>query len=146
MERKIKNIFVDGPVPVSRISDSIRTHATKTGIGAHAIFLGQVRADVKPQGVVTAIEYSAFLDMALETAFDIREAMFAKYALTCMHIWHSLGKVGVGEICLFVFTSAPQRRAAVDACNEAVERIKAELPVWGLELLDSETQLWKENT
>lgn len=146
MERKIKNIFVDGPVPVSRISDSIRAHATKTGIGAHAIFLGQVRADVKPEGVVTAIEYSAFSEMALETAFDIREAVFAKYALTCMHIWHSLGKVGVGEICLFVFTSAPQRRAAIDACNETVERIKAELPVWGLELLDNETQLWKENT
>ncbi len=146
MERKIKNIFIDGPVPVSRISDSIREHATKTGIGAHAIFLGQVRADVKPEGVVTAIEYSTFVEMALEKAFDIREAMFAKYALNCMHIWHSLGKVGVGEICLFVFTSAPQRRAAIDACNETVERIKAELPVWGLELLDNQTHLWKENT
>jgi molybdopterin synthase catalytic subunit len=146
MERKIKNIFLDGPIPVSRISDSIREHAMKTGIGAHAVFLGQVRADVKPEGVVTAIGYSAFVEMALEKAFEIREALFAKYALSCMHIHHSLGKVGVGEICLFVFTSAPKRRAAIDACNEAVERIKAELPVWGLELLDNEQQVWKENT
>ncbi|MEN6454403.1 MAG: molybdenum cofactor biosynthesis protein MoaE [Prolixibacteraceae bacterium] len=146
MERKTKDIFIDGPVPASRISDSIRDHSTKTGIGAHAIFLGQVRADAKPEGIVIAIEYSAFVEMALEKAYEIREAIFTKYELSCMHIWHSLGKVRAGEICLFIFTSAPGRRAAIDACNETVARIKAELPVWGLEVLDNQKQVWKENT
>lgn len=84
--------------------------------------------------------------MALEKAFEIREAIFAKYPLTCMHIYHSLGKVKVGEICLFVFTSSKHRKAAMQACDELVERIKAELPVWGKEILDTEGHVWKVNT
>jgi molybdopterin synthase catalytic subunit len=62
-----------------------------------------------------------------------------------MHIYHSLGEVKVGEICLFVFTSSKHRKAAMQACDELVERIKAELPVWGKEILDSEGHEWKVN-
>ena len=62
-----------------------------------------------------------------------------------MHIYHSLGKVAAGEICLFVFTSSAHRKAAIEACNETVERIKAELPVWGKELFADETYQLKEN-
>ncbi|MEP6513634.1 MAG: molybdenum cofactor biosynthesis protein MoaE, partial [Parafilimonas sp.] len=58
---------------------------------------------------------------------------------------HSLGRVEAGEISLFVFTSSPHRNAAIEACNEMVERIKSELPVWGKELFADETYQWKEN-
>jgi molybdopterin synthase catalytic subunit len=63
-----------------------------------------------------------------------------------MHIYHSLGKIAVGEICLFVFTSSKHRRAAIDACNELVERIKSELPIWGKEILDTDETQWKQNS
>ena len=76
---------------------------------------------------------------------EIREAIFEKYELTCMHVYHSLGKVAAGEISLFVFTSSAHRKAAIDACEETVERIKSELPVWGKELFDNDTHQWKEN-
>ena len=62
-----------------------------------------------------------------------------------MHIYHSLGRVNAGEISLFVFTSSAHRRAAIDACNEIVERIKKEVPVWGKEIFDDETSQWKVN-
>ena len=75
----------------------------------------------------------------------IRESIFAKYPLTCMHIYHSLGSVSAGEICLFVFTSSVHRNAAIEACNEVVERIKAELPIWGKEIFSDESHQWKEN-
>lgn len=42
---------------------------------------------------VAAIEYSAYEEMAIEKMHAIREETFAKYALTCMHVWHSLGNV-----------------------------------------------------
>jgi hypothetical protein len=57
-----------------------------------------------------------------------------------------LGEVKVGEICLFVFTSSKHRKAAIDACEELVERIKKEVPVWGKEILENEKAVWKENT
>lgn len=144
-ERKPKNIFVQGPISPDKIAQSIANHRSKTDIGGHSIFLGQVRADAKPEGNVIAIDYTAYEEMALEKAFEIREAVFAKYPLTCMHIYHSLGEVKVGELCLFVFTSSKHRKAAMDACDELVERIKAELPVWGKEILDTQGHVWKFN-
>ncbi|MEO6230027.1 MAG: molybdenum cofactor biosynthesis protein MoaE [Ferruginibacter sp.] len=144
-ERKIKNIFVQGPIASSFIGDSIQKHGTKTEIGGHSIFLGQVRADIIDGKTVSAIEYTCFEEMALQKMHEIREAIFEKYPLTCMHVYHSLGKIAAGDICLFVFTSAPHRKAAIDACEETVERLKAELPVWGKELFNNETYQWKEN-
>jgi len=143
--RKPKNIFVEGPISPEKIAQSIANHSSKTDIGGHSIFLGQVRADEKEGGKVKAIDYTAYEEMALEKAFEIRESVFAKYPLTCMHIYHSLGEVKVGEICLFVFTSSKHRKAAIDSCEELVERIKKELPIWGKELVDNEKEVWKEN-
>lgn len=142
-ERKLKNIFIKGPIEPSFIGDSIQKHSTKTNIGGHSIFLGQVRADMIDDKKVMAIVYTAYEEMALEKMHLIREEIFAKYDLTCMHVYHSLGKVKAGDISLFVFTSSAHRKAAIDACNETVERIKAELPVWGRELFTDETYQWK---
>ena len=144
-ERKPKNIFVQGAIAASFIADSIQKHSSQTNIGGHSIFLGQVRADKIDGKEVASIEYTAYEEMALEQMYTIRENMFAKYELTCMHVYHSLGNVKAGEISLFVFTSAVHRKAAIDACEEAVERIKAELSVWGRELFTDETYHWKEN-
>lgn len=145
MEPKPKNIFVQGAISAEKIAQSIQNHSTKTNIGAHSIFLGQVRADEKEGSTVRAIEYTAYEEMALQKAFEIREAIFKKYELTCMHIYHSLGEVKTGEICLFVFTSSKHRKIAIDACEELVELIKKELPVWGKELMEN-GESWKVNT
>jgi molybdopterin synthase catalytic subunit len=141
----MKDIFTEGPISPQFIADSIAKHSSKTDIGGHSIFLGQVRADNVEGQTVEAIEYTAHREMALEQMHRIREEMFTKFPLTCMHVHHSLGKVNKGEICLFVFTSSRHRKAAIDACTETVERIKAELPVWGKEILGNEGYQWKEN-
>ncbi len=145
MERKPKNIFVQGAISAEKIAQSIQNHSSKTNIGAHSIFLGQVRADEKDGSTVRAIEYTTYEEMALQQAFEIRESIFEKYDLTCMHIYHSLGEVKVGEICLFVFTSSKHRKMALEACEELVERIKKELPVWGKELMEN-GESWKVNS
>ena len=144
-ERKIKNIFSQGPIPATFIAESIQKHSSQTAIGGHSIFLGQVRADETEQGKVKAIDYTAFEEMALEKMHQIREEIFAKYPITCMHVHHSLGQVQAGEICLFVFSSSAHRKAAIDSCNDIVERIKAELPIWGKEIMENDSHQWKVN-
>ena len=144
-EHKRKTVFVQGAVSAQFVADSIAKHSSKTDIGAHSIFLGQVRRDEKEGKFVQAIDYTAHEEMANEQFHRIREDAFEKYPLTCMHIYHSLGSVAVGEISLFVFTSSPHRRAAIDACNEIVERIKNEVPVWGKEVLEDGEYVWKTN-
>jgi molybdopterin synthase catalytic subunit len=140
-----KNIFVSGAISSTFIAEKIQAHQDKLNIGGHSIFLGQVRADDIRNKTVTAIEYTSYEELALEKMSGIREEVFAKYSLSCMHIYHSLGQVKAGEICLFVFTSSPHRKAAMDACEELVERIKKELPIWGRELFEDDTYQWKEN-
>ena len=144
-EKKPKNVFVDRAISPEKIANSIAHHQVKTNIGAHDIFLGQVRADVIDGKEVKAIEYSAYEDMANKVFHEIREATFEKYDLTCMHIYHSMGVVESGEICLFVFTSSAHRKMAMDACRFAVEEIKEKVPVFGKELFEDDSHVWKVN-
>jgi len=143
--KKKNELFIDGPIAPEVIAESIAKHASKRDIGAHSIFLGQVRADEIDGKTVQAIEYTAYRTMAEIKIAEIRETVFAAYPLTCMHIYHSLGSVPTGAICLFVFTSSKHRKAAIAACDEVVERIKNELPIWGREIFDDESHHWKVN-
>ncbi|MEQ9304235.1 MAG: molybdenum cofactor biosynthesis protein MoaE [Marinoscillum sp.] len=144
-KKKPKKVFVEGPISPEKIANSIANHQSKTNIGAHSIFLGQVRTDEIEGKNVAAIDYSAYEEMAEMEFHNIRESAFEKYDLTCSHIYHSLGTVKAGEICLFVFTSSGHRKEAIEACNYLVEEIKAKVPIFGKEVFEDETHQWKVN-
>ena len=144
-ESKVKNVFKEGAISSDFIAQSIAKHQSKTGIGAHNIFLGQVRADDREGKIVCGIEYTAYEEMANEKFHEIRESTFEKFNLSCMHIYHSLGEVKRGEICLFVFVSSPRRKEVFRALEYIVEQIKADVPVFGKELFEDDTHQWKVN-
>ena len=145
MEKREASIFIQGAITADLIGDSIQKHSSKSDIGAHNIFLGQIRKDMVGDQEVCAIEYTSYETMAINKMQEIKEEMFAKYNLICIHVLHSLGKIHVGEICLFVFASSKHRKMANDACQEIVERIKNELPIWGREIFLDGNYKWKEN-
>jgi molybdopterin synthase catalytic subunit len=62
-----------------------------------------------------------------------------------MHIYHSIGKVHVGEVGLFVFVSSKRRKDVFPAIEFIVEQIKKDVPVFGKELFEDETHQWKVN-
>ena len=72
----LKSNFINGPISATFIAEQIASHSSKTNIGGHALFLGQVRADDKEGKVVEKIEYSAYEDMANKEIFKIREEAF----------------------------------------------------------------------
>ncbi|WP_026915777.1 molybdenum cofactor biosynthesis protein MoaE [Christiangramia portivictoriae] len=143
--KKPKKVFIQGAIPPEKIAKSIANHQSKTNIGAHSIFLGQIRADEVDGNIVQAIEYSAYEEMAEQVFHEIRETAFSKFDITCAHIYHSMGRVNAGEICLFVFTSSEHRKIAIEACNFFVEEIKAKVPIFGKELFEDESHQWKVN-
>ncbi|ALJ04314.1 molybdopterin converting factor [Pseudalgibacter alginicilyticus] len=145
-DKKPKNVFKEGAITSEFIGNSIYKHQTKTNIGAHNIFLGQVRADEINGKIVSAIEYTAYKGMANQKFHDIRESAFKKFELSCMHIYHSLGTVKAGEICLFVFVSSPRRKVVFEALEYIVEAIKANVPIFGKEIFEDDTHQWKKNT
>lgn len=145
-EKKKKNIFIQGPITPEKVADMIGKHESKTHIGAHDVFMGQVRADEKEGRKVSYIDYTAYEDMANEVFVQIKEDIFAKYQLACLHVLHSLGRVNVGQLSLVVFVSSAHRKECMDACREMVERLKKELPVWGKEIFEDASTQWKKNT
>lgn len=145
-KKKPKKAFRQGPISPESIGTSIAHHQVKTAIGGHNIFLGQVRADLIDGKKVVAIEYSAYEEMAEKEIHQIREAAFEKFDLTCLHIYHSLGIVKAGEICLFVFVSSPHRDACYQASRYIVEEIKGKAPIFGKELFEDGNYEWKENS
>ncbi|MCC6600104.1 MAG: molybdenum cofactor biosynthesis protein MoaE [Crocinitomicaceae bacterium] len=146
IELKKHKCFVLGPISAELITESIAKHSSKTTIGAHDIFLGQVRRDNVDGKFVQSIDYSAYEEMAENTFHSIRESAFEKFDISCLHIYHSLGIVKAGEICLFVFVSSGHRQQAFDASRWIVEEIKKQVPVFGKEIFDDQTHVWKINT
>jgi molybdopterin synthase catalytic subunit len=151
-KHKVRDIFVEGPIDPAFIATSIARHASRTDIGAHEIFLGQVRADAvahgagdgRPSRTVSAIEYTAYRAMALERMTAIREEAFARWpGMTCLHVHHSLGLVKAGELCFMVFASAPHRGEAREAVAWVTDAVKERLPIFGREHFAEGGHTWK---
>ena len=155
-----RDIFVEGPIDPAFIAESIAKHATKHDIGAHEIFLGQVRADaMAPQDLATsgpttdneqrttvqAIDYTAYREMANEQMIPIREEAFARWPITCLHVHHSQGVIKAGELCFFVFASSGHRETARAAVAYVTDEVKKRLPIFGKEILGDGTHKWKRN-
>lgn len=145
MIKKKKTVFVEGAITPSFVADSIAKHQSKTTIGAHNIFLGQVRADEIDGKAVTGIDFSCYQEMAEKKLDEIREEAFTKFDLTCMHIYHSLGKVKTGDLCIFVFVSAPHRTDVYEATEFIVKRVKTDVPIFGKEIFGENEYQWKKN-
>lgn len=143
--KKPKKVFIEGPISPQFVADSISKHSSKTDIGAHNIFMGQVRADVIEGKEVEAIDYTAYQEMAEKEFHEIRESAFAQFDLNCMHLYHSLGLVKTGEISLFIFVSSKHRDESYKASRFLVEEIKSKVPIFGKEIFTDDSYSWKEN-
>lgn len=141
--KKRKHLFA-GPIPAGKSSEMTAKHQSKTDIGAHAFFLGQVRADNAEGKTVISIIYSAYEEMAEKVLHEIKEEAFVKFNLTCAHIHHSIGEVKTGEISLMVMVSSEHRRAVFASLEWIVEQIKKRVPIWKKEILSDGSVRWIE--
>tara|TARA_R110002012_G_C11586240_1_gene605824 strand:- start:69 stop:497 length:429 start_codon:yes stop_codon:yes gene_type:complete len=142
----MKKVFIEGPISSDFIAQSIAKHQSKTSIGAHNIFLGQVRADVIDDKKVVAIEYTCYEALANEKLHEIREEAFEKFDLICMHIYHSIGTIKSGEVCFFVFVSSKRRKEVYAATEWIVNAVKDRTPIFGKELFEDNSHQWKVNS
>ena len=147
VKRKKKNVFVEGAIGSDRIAKMIDNHHSKMDIGAHNIFLGQVRADQIDGKKVVAIEYSAYEELVKIEADKIKETVLSEFNdANTIDIVHSRGIVKAGEVSLIVIVTAGHRHHAISACSKTLELIKEKLPVWKKEIFDDQSHEWKQNT
>ena len=141
-----KEYLIKGPIKSSIVAEYIDLQGKDKSLGAHSIFLGQVRSDVFGEKIVDKIEYSAYEEMVNKTIHNIEYVIFKKYPdVKKMYILHSTGKVRAGENSLFVMISGCHRIEALSACSETVDLIKETIPVWKKEIFKDKSYVWGKN-
>lgn len=118
-----------GPVNLT----SVVVEVVDERAGAIATFLGTVRAQSRGRDVI-ALEYEAYEEMAEDVMAAIADDVQQRYDLCKVAIAHRLGRVEVGETSVAIAVSAPHRQDALAACADAIEALKAEVPLWKKEL------------
>lgn len=131
--------LTDGPLDISRAVAAV----SSPGRGAVVIFLGTVR-DHHAGRPVEKLTYSAYRAMALEGLRRIVTDLEAGHENLRAAIVHRLGEVPVGEPSVVIAIASPHRAAAYDASRTALERLKAEIPIWKREHYADGGAEWRE--
>jgi MoaE-MoaD fusion protein len=93
------------------------------GAGAVVIFQGVTRE-------VERLDYEAYTEMAQERIAAILRDCIGAHGLSAAAAEHRVGSVALGEPSVIVAVSAPHRAEAFAGAREAIDRIKAEAPIW----------------
>ena len=114
---------------------AVVAEAADEGAGAVAIFLGTVRNRSRDREVLH-LEYEVYEDMAEKVMAEIADSLRAKYDLCAVAIIHRVGRVAIGETSVAIAVSAPHREDALAACKEAIDTLKADVPLWKKEVYE----------
>ncbi len=109
--------------------------------GGTCIFLGSVRNGPEEAGV-TAIEYSAYDEMANAEIERILAEARERWPATRVALRHRVGRVPVGEASIAIAAAAPHRAEAFAACRHIIEEVKRRLPMWKKEYRVDGTAAW----
>ena len=108
------------------IFDGIQHFPECGGIG---VFIGTVRNHHEGKAV-QALKYTAYAPVAEKMIRQIEQDIQGKYAVSYVRVIHRVGALDIGETAIIAIAYAAHRREAFQACEEAVERVKHEVPVW----------------
>ena len=124
------------PLSVDSLVDAVLTGAD----GAVVTFVGTVRDNHHGRAVL-ALEYEAYGEMAMSEMQRIGVQMIERHGLHGIAMRHRTGKLSIGEISVVIAVSAPHRQAAFAACSEALDMLKATVPVWKKEYFE-DGEIW----
>lgn len=83
---------------------------------------------------IPGLEYEAYAEMALEKIYAILDDCRERHGLVAAAAEHRIGPVQAFEASIIIAVSAPHRGAAFDGARAALDRIKAEAPIWKVEV------------
>jgi molybdopterin synthase catalytic subunit len=121
--------LVDGPLDVAAVLREVEDAEA----GAVASFVGTVRRRSRGRDVLH-LEYEAYEEMAEAMLVRLGRELTERHGLCEVAIHHRLGRVEIGEASVVIAASAQHRSAALDACREAIETLKATIPLWKKEV------------
>jgi MoaE-MoaD fusion protein len=111
------------PLDVAELSAAVRDPRA----GAVVLFEGVTRE-------VPELDYEAYVEMAVERIDEIAEQEGERHGLCAVAVQHRVGTVPLGEPSVIVAASAPHRGEAFAGARAVIDRVKAEAPIWKVEV------------
>ena len=130
----------------AKVTDSVITTEALAALvkdesaGAIVTFSGDVRNHDKGKSVL-ALNYEIH-PSAQSVIEKIAAEVAAKHQIVNLATSHRYGAIPIGESAFVVAVSAAHRGPALKACEELVERVKAELPIWKFQKFADGTTEW----
>lgn len=113
----------EGPLDLQALVASV----SDPRAGAIVTFQGVTRE-------VSRLDYEAYAEMARERIASILDECVQRHGLCAAGAEHRVGPVARGEASVIVAVSAPHRAEAFAGASEIIDRIKAEAPIWKVEI------------
>ena len=121
----MRTAIVEHRIDACALLDEISRHRN----GATLLFVGTVR-DVHDGSPVTALDYSAYTDMAeTELASIVLEAS-ERWSTPDIVVEHRIGNLALGDASVAIAVAHPHRAEAYEASRYIIEELKRRLPVW----------------
>jgi len=110
--------------------------------GAVVTFVGQVRDhDPDAEGTVTGLDYSAHPD-AGRILSEIAARFRTGHPAVELVVSHRIGHLEVGDLALVAAVASAHRADAFLVCEQLVEAVKAEVPIWKKQYEVNGTHSW----
>jgi MoaE-MoaD fusion protein len=123
----VRHVRVTGePLDLAALADAVRDPRA----GAVVLFEGVTRA-------VPELEYEAYVEMAVGKLEAIAAQEAERHGLCAVAIEHRIGTVPRSEPSVIVAASAPHRGEAFAGARALIDRVKAEAPIWKVEVTDA---------
>ncbi len=104
------------------------------------VFFGTVRNRTADK-TVTTLHYEAYEEMAESSIRTVEEEVREEFGVHRVFVQHRVGDLKPGEKTVLVAAVARHRHEAFEACRHALERVKAEVPVWKKEIYE-DGEVW----
>lgn len=133
--------LTDRPLDLAAVARAA-VHETAGGL---VTFVGYVRATSDDGRAVSGLTYEAHPDLALAAMRLIGEEASTRFGPLRIAIAHRTGALGIGDPAVAIAVAAPHRAAAFDACEFAIDALKARVPIWKKEHYVDGDATWREN-
>jgi len=115
------------------------------GDGAIVTFVGLARPESRDGNAVDAVVLDHHPTLTRQSLEDIAVACAERFDVSHIRVVHRCGTVPAGEPIVFAGASSIHRRAAFDAADYLMDRLKTEAVFWKREVGDDGAQ-WIEPT
>ncbi|MCT6924167.1 molybdenum cofactor biosynthesis protein MoaE [Metasolibacillus sp.] len=127
--------ITDKPIDV----EQVRGKVVSRNAGAITVFIGTVR-EMTAGKKTLHLEYQAYTLMALKMFEQIAKEVQERWTDAQIAISHRIGHLAISDIAVVIAVSSPHRKAAYEANEYAIDRIKQIVPIWKKEHWEDGTE------